>query len=229
MDCTIIIAAYRPPQSLPEFIFKLMQRGFDDILLVDDGSGEKYQKFFSQCRRYGATVLSHKQNLGKGCALKTAFAYFGEHRNKKYIITADCDGQHQIDDIEKMFYTIKTDNDDILLGTRNFDHSTPLRSQIGNKIASRLFHFFYHLELSDTQTGLRGFSSAMLPQLLCISGARYEYEANVLIYAARHRIPIATTEIDNVYINANRSSHYRPLRDSLRITTAMAVDFRQKR
>lgn len=229
MDCTVIIAAYRPPQSLPEFISELMQRGFNDILLVDDGSGGEYRHIFLQCRQYGATVLYHRKNLGKGCALKTAFAYCLKKNAKKYIITADCDGQHQIDDIEKMFYTIKIGCYDILLGARNFDKTTPLRSRIGNKVSSRLFHLLYHIEIADTQTGLRGFSSLMLPQLLHISGARYEYETNVLIYAARHHISVASTEINNIYIDANRNSHYRPFRDSLRITASMAADFRQKR
>lgn len=223
MDCTVIIPAYRPPKSLPAFVSQLIVHGFEDILLVDDGSGAAYRDIFEQCGAYGATILRHEENLGKGNALKTAFSHCLTKKGKKYVITADCDGQHQIDDIEKLFYTITTGKYDMLLGARNFDSSTPLRSRIGNKAASRLFRRIYHLDIADTQTGLRGFSSEILPQLLSVPGSRYEYEANALIYATHHRLSMASVTICGIYIDANRSSHYRPLRDSLRITAAIAA------
>lgn len=229
MKGTVIIPAYRPPNNLPAFLDELIHREYHRIILIDDGSGKTYQDIFDRCRFKGVTVLSHSKNKGKGEALKTAFEYcMKSEKNSDYIITADCDGQHRIDDIEKLFYTIKANDNAIVLGARNFDKEMPLKSRIGNETAARLFNKFYHLDLCDTQTGLRAFPASMLPQLIRIPGKRYEYETNVLIYAVYHHIPIKTAKINSIYIEKNKHSHYRPVMDSLRVTAAIATHVYKK-
>ena len=58
--------------------------------------------------------------------------------------------------------------------------------------------------MSDTQTGLRAFSTRLLDFMLDIEGERYEYEMNV---------PIETIYHDK----GNSCSHFRKVRDSVRI------------
>lgn len=229
MDIILVIPAFRPPNTLPSFIREAINRGFHDIIVVDDGSENQYQTIFSRCQHPTVTILQHKKNKGKGTALKTAFQYCIDHKpSDAVIITADCDGQHRIDDIEKLIYTIKADNNGIYLGARNFNKNVPFKSRLGNMISAKLFYLFYHLELKDTQTGLRAFPAKMLPQMIRIPGSRYEYETNVLIYAAHQRIPIKTMAISGIYFNKNKDSHYRPFWDSLRITSSIAAHVYKK-
>ena len=229
MDCTVILPAYRPPEQMAEFIRALVSAGFSDILLVDDGSGEDYAALFEQAEKDGVTLLRHEKNRGKGEALKTAFrACIERGTPPKAVITADCDGQHQIDDILNLFYTIRTASKTVLLGVRGFEGAVPLRSRLGNSAASMLMKKLYHFPFDDTQTGLRAFSGDLLERLAEISGTRYEYETRVLITAAREHIAVKALRAQTVYAPKNGTSRYRPVRDSLRVTAAMVAGLRRK-
>ncbi|MCD8220521.1 MAG: GtrA family protein [Ruminococcus sp.] len=69
----------------------------------------------------------------------------------------------------------------------------------------------------DTQTGLRAFSASLIPQLLEISGERYEYEMRVLLECARRGIPIREVAITTIYIDQNAASHFSTVKDSYRV------------
>lgn len=72
----IIIPSYEPDEKLPGLLKKLRETGFQNIILVDDGSGKEYAHFFKEAEEvYGCVVLHHAVNQGKGRALKTAFNY----------------------------------------------------------------------------------------------------------------------------------------------------------
>ena len=229
MDCTVILPAYLPPEEMTEFIRALVSAGFSDILLVDDGSGPAYAALFDRAEKDGAALLRHEKNRGKGAALKTAFrACMEREQPPKAVITADCDGQHQIDDISKLFYTIRTAPPAILLGVRDFEGDIPFRSRLGNRTASLLMKTLYRFPFEDTQTGLRAFPGALLEWLIKIPGERYEYETNVLIAAAREEIPVEAVTVHTRYNLNCGISHYRPVRDSLRVTAAMMLPFRRK-
>ena len=53
--------------------------------------------------------------------------------------------------------------------------------------------------------------------LLQIRGSRYEYEMNVLLHMAGQRIRFFAVPIQTIYLDDNRSSHFHPVRDSVRI------------
>ena len=72
------------------------------------------------------------------------------------------------------------------------------------------------MAVNDTQTGLRAFTTNLLPFMLEVEGQRYEYEMNVLL-AASKSFPIVEVPIETVYINDNEGSHFRPIRDGLMI------------
>src|SRR5512136_1873821 len=75
--------------------------GFGSIVIVDDGSGPRYENVFQQCLAVpGVRVLRHEKNLGKGAALKTGIQYVLESpAGCTGIVTADADGQHLPEDI----------------------------------------------------------------------------------------------------------------------------------
>lgn len=229
MDCTVIIPAYRPPDALLSLIRDIQKAEFREILLVDDGSGEAWRPLFEEAEALGASLLCHEENRGKGAALKTAFRFCAEEgKRPPAVITADGDGQHQIDDISKLFYTIRTAPPAILLGVRDFEGDIPFRSRLGNRTASLLMKTLYRFPFEDTQTGLRAFPGALLEWLIKIPGERYEYETNVLIAAAREEIPVEAVTVHTRYNLNCGISHYRPVRDSLRVTAAMMLPFRRK-
>ncbi len=216
---TAIIPAYKPDEKLLHTLRGLLDAGFTDILVVDDGGGPDFAPIFEEVEALpGCTLLRHEVNRGKGAALKTAFAYFMENRpDKAGVVTADADGQHLAQDIaavsEKMLET-----GHIVLGVRDFDDpKVPPRSRSGNKITIGVFRLFFGMKISDTQTGLRAFPRSSLPEMAAAKGDRYEFETQMLFLMSRNKIPFDEVKIATVYLEDNRSSHFRVVRDSIRI------------
>lgn len=217
-DVSVILPSYKPDEKLLQTVIALENAGFEDIIVVDDGGGEEYKEKFDVLKeRESCTVLIHPVNMGKGAALKTAFKWYLENRNGIGVITVDGDGQHKPEDVlacvEKMRET-----GNIVLGVRNFDDpEVPDRSRRGNNLTRKVFKKFVRMDVTDTQTGLRAIPADKIEGIASVKGNRYEYETNMLLYMKRAKYDFDEVEIKTVYINENETSHFRPVRDSVRI------------
>ena len=220
MDITVVIPSLDPDEKLLTVVDGLVDAGFTDVVLVDDGSDDVHRTPFTEAaRRPGVTVLHHPVNYGKGRALKTAFAYILEHcPHSQGVITVDGDGQHTTADIVSLAQAMRADGGRVYLGSRDFSRpDVPLRSRFGNKTTSFVFRLMCGLTIRDTQTGLRAFPRQYLPAMLEVEGERFEYETNMLLAFRQMQIPFIELPICTVYINENETSHFRPIRDSVRI------------
>lgn len=216
----IVIPAYNPDHRLPELVAALGAAGCTALLVVNDGSDARCAPVFAAvAARPGVTVLTHAVNLGKGRALKTAFNWLlCERPDAAGVVTADADGQHAPEDILRVADALAAAGpDEVVLGARAFGTDVPLRSRMGNIVTRHVMGLLYGARLSDTQTGLRGIPMRLLPQLLAIAGERYEYEVGMLVHLLTHRHPIRQVEIRTIYLDGNRSSHFNPVLDSMRI------------
>jgi putative flippase GtrA len=193
---------------------------FLSVVLVDDGSDPSCGPLFARLAAFpGVTLLRHAVNLGKGNALKTGLNdVLCRFPNAAGAVTADADGQHTPADIRRIAGLLDAGAADLILGARRFSRGVPLRSLVGNRTILLLFRLLVGRRLSDTQTGLRGISSRIIPQLLRIEHSGYEFELDMLIMSKHHDWSIAETNIETVYVDGNRSSHFRPLRDSIHIS-----------
>ena len=72
-----LIPAYEPDKNFIELLRKVRLAGFEAVV-VDDGSGNAFSKLFRQASVF-SIVLTHIENKGKGCALKTGFSYIDKH------------------------------------------------------------------------------------------------------------------------------------------------------
>lgn len=223
----ILIPALQPGRKLLLYVKELMQYGLTTIVVVDDGSGEKYQPLFQALRQEGATVLRHTANQGKGCALKTGFRYIRNHiTDCTCVVTADSDGQHAAQDVCRMVRTAVSRPDALILGVRDFRSAgVPLKSTYGNRLASSIFGLLYGQRLPDTQTGLRAFGPSLLDRMVSIRGNRFEYEIQMLITCVQAGIPIVTIPIQTIYEAGNAGTHFHALPDSLRILKTISVNF----
>ena len=220
MNATVIIPSLNPDEKIISTVQSLVDVGFDDIILVDDGSKDEFKKRFEEAKYFsGVTVLVHEVNKGKGRAMKTAFEYILNNRpNKPNVITVDGDGQHLAVDVKKCIELLEENPHAFVMGVRNFnDENVPARSRFGNKITRTVFRLLCGIKVSDTQTGLRAIPFEHLPLMLQIDGDRYEYETNQLFAVKQAGIEFKETVINTVYIEENQTSHFRPIRDSIRI------------
>ena len=218
-DVVVVIPTLNPNEKImSEFMDKLV-KSFKNIVVVNDGSRDSYEKYFKGFEKQGIVVLKHHINYGKGRALKTALNYIlNEYKDIKAIITADSDGQHSPEDIEKVAEKTKKNPDAYVLGSRNFKQdNVPFKSRYGNIITRNVFKIFVGLNITDTQTGLRGMSPEVAKKFLATTGERFEYETNTLIECKEKDIPIVEETIKTIYIDNNSESHFNPFKDSARI------------
>lgn len=217
LDLTIIIPSYNPDEKLNKVVEGLREIGFHDIIVVNDGSDEKHQAPFEMAGK--CTVIHHKVNKGKGRALKTAFAFCIENRcNSKGVITVDGDNQHHPDDVYACGRALLENRQSLVLGCRNFkSDDVPPRSKFGNGITKGIFRTLCGLKISDTQTGLRAIAMSKLSDMMEVKGERYEYETNMLLETKNMEMPICEVPIRTIYIDENESSHFNPIKDSIKI------------
>lgn len=226
-----LIPAYEPDEKLIEYINGLINVGFEKIIIINDGSSEKCNSIFEELRNIDkCIVLNHDVNKGKGRALKTGFLYYKENFEKDYngIVTADSDGQHSVKDTKKIAEIVNENKNirSLILGVRDFSKKdVPSRSRFGNNITKIIFKLLYGKKISDTQTGLRGFTNSYIEDCIEISGERYEYETNMLINATINKVEIIENIIDTIYIEENKSSHFNPIKDSFKIYKLLFMNF----
>lgn len=212
----IIIPAYQPDTKLSALVDELQEifckLNFHLVIINDGSTNSKSKEIFHKLSAGNKiTVISHEKNLGKGAALKSGFKFAFEN-NYEFIVTADADGQHLPSDIYKISKKVIREKK-FIIGQREFGSEVPFRSKIGNTFTSYLSKIIFGNFLDDTQSGLRAFPTSNVTDYLKINSNGYQFEFEILILASK-RNDIATMPITTVYLDRNKTSHFRPILDS---------------
>ncbi|MDR2008387.1 MAG: bifunctional glycosyltransferase family 2/GtrA family protein [Alphaproteobacteria bacterium] len=214
----VVIPSYLPDERLLELIDNLTALGVQSIIVVRDGGGNEYDFIYEKIANNEKCILViHEQNQGKGRAIKTGIKTYLEKGFTGGFVLADADGQHLPADILNVINALKENEDALIIGSRSFDKDVPMRSKFGNIVSRYIFSYSLGRQISDTQSGLRGMPHKHLERFLELEGEKYEFETNVLIETRKSDIEIKEVPISTVYIENNRSSHFNPLVDSLKI------------
>lgn len=225
---SVVLPSLDPDEKLNAVIDGLLEYGFSDIILVNDGSKPENLHYFTDAAKNHPEIhlLHHEVNRGKGAALKTAFQWFLENRPDGVgVVTVDGDNQHHPEDTRACCEHMLATNH-CALGCRDFTlPHVPSRSRFGNHTTSLVFKIFCGMTISDTQTGLRCIPRKHLETLAAVEGDRFEYETNMLLAFKTKGIPFDEVKIRTVYIEENKSSHFRVLRDSWRIYKLILAHF----
>ncbi len=151
----IVIAAFNESKSIFNVIKNLKYYGYENIVVVDDCSKDNtYEIALNE----GAHVLRHVINRGQGAALKTGIDY-AILQKAKFIVTFDADGQHRVEDLERMVTPVWENKCDITIGSRFLSkravREMPLSRRIILKIGVIILFFFYGVIMTDAHNGFR--------------------------------------------------------------------------
>ena len=218
----LVIPSLEPDEKLIKLLYTLDgQFPYQDVIIVNDGSAPSYDHFFEEAQAMGCKILRHGVNLGKGRALKTAFnEIILQNGYYSGVVIADSDGQHSVADILKCAKMMEENPNALILGCRDFSSdNVPFKSRYGNILTRNVMKIFCGLNITDTQTGLRGISLDFMKILMNVKGERFEFETNMLLATKEHEIEIVEVPIETIYIDDNSSSHFNPVKDSIRIYT----------
>ena len=162
MKITVGIPAYNEEKNIAKIIVKL-KKTVDQIIVCDDGSTDSTSEI---AESLGATVVKHAKNSGYGMAIRSIFLKSREI-NADILVTLDADGQHKIEDINKIIKPVVDGEADISIGSRFLkeDNNTPGYRKLGVKIITKVTNSSLSEKITDAQSGFRAYSNKVLQSL----------------------------------------------------------------
>ena len=162
MKITVGIPAYNEEKNIAKIIVKL-KKTVDQIIVCDDGSTDSTSAI---AESLGAIVVKHAKNSGYGMAIQSIFLKSKEI-NADILVTLDADGQHKIEDINKIIKPVVDGEADISIGSRFLkeDNNTPGYRKLGVKIITKVTNSSLSEKITDAQSGFRAYNNKVLQSL----------------------------------------------------------------
>lgn len=218
-DVAAVIPAYQCAETIGAVVAALRRR-LEHVVVVDDGSRDATEK---EAQAAGAATIRLAENRGKGAALRRGIDAALE-LGVDALVLLDGDGQHDPADLDLFLRAWDDDIADLVIGSRMAaPHLIPKERYWTNYIGTRILSWMTGMELEDSQSGYR-LAAADLLDSMDLRSSRYAIESEMIIKAAHRDARIDHVPIRTIYEETGRS-HYRPLRDTVRISCA-AVYFK---
>jgi len=218
---TVVMPCYNVAKYCGAVARGLLEHPAVTIIAIDDGSTDRTADVLREAGPSDRLILLRfPHNCGKGVALIEAFRQALEHVPFDVLVTIDGDGQHRPGDLPAIVQAWR-EGADLVIGERPLADMAP-RRRWGNDFMAALVRSIYPDCPADSQSGYRGFDRTLVQSVVGrVSGARYETELRILLLALSEGRRLAAVPIPTLYLDGNRSSHYRPLADSIRIWAAL--------
>ena len=128
-----LIPAHNEAASLPALVGELRSRRSDvDILVVDDGSSDCTTELLQELR---VRWLHWPERRGIGSALRAGLRY-AARQGYDVVVRLDADGQHGVEDMERLLAPLIGGRADVVLGSRfaasnRTRHPGPIQRSLG--------------------------------------------------------------------------------------------------
>jgi glycosyltransferase involved in cell wall biosynthesis len=168
-NLTIVIPAYNEAEHLPTLLSALLpvslEKGWE-IVIVNDGSRDGTGDVLNEAARQFPTLkaLHHKVQKGYGGALKTGL----RAASAPYAITFDADGQHQIEDIERVFQFAVQNEADMVVGKRPENIQEDPWRKIGKRLIRTFANFLLPMPVTDLNSGFKLYRTDLVKKYLRI-------------------------------------------------------------
>ena len=197
------IPAFNEEKNIAAIITKLADIT-DTIIVCNDGSSDLTSDI---AEKMGAFVINHEKNLGYGAAIRSIFLKAKE-LDGDILVTFDADGQHRIEDIEKVTKPIIDQEVDLVIGSRFLDESekeVPRYRKVGIKVITKITNASIKKQLTDSQSGFRAYSKKVLNELNP-SELGMGISTEILIKATNKNFRITEVPIKILYVG-DTSTH----------------------
>lgn len=203
MKIVVGIPAFNEEKNIAVLITRLKKIA-DKIIVCNDGSTDLTSEIAEEL---GATVINHKKNLGYGAAIRSIFLK-SKDLDADILVTFDADGQHRIEDINRVINPIINGESDLVIGSRFLDESAkevPRYRKAGIKLITKITNATIKKQLTDSQSGFRAYSKKVLNELNP-SELGMGISTEILIKASAKNFRISEVPIKIVY-DGDTSTH----------------------
>ena len=172
----VVLAAYNEEKKIPEVIEGLKEEGYNNIIVVDDGSKDNTHNI---AKKQGVIALRHIINRGQGAALQTGMTYALKD-GAEYIIHFDADGQHNPKEIKNLLDPLIKKEVEVTLGSRFLKkQEIPTARKIMLKGSIIVVWFFYGIKLTDAHNGFRALTREATKKII-LTTDRMEHASEII-------------------------------------------------
>lgn len=195
-DTWLVVPLYNEGEVIGDVI-RHAKETFSKIVCVDDGSSDDSAAI---AREAGAVIVSHPINLGQGAALQTGLQYALSDPAASYFVTFDSDGQHRTEDAIRMVERLRTEDLDVVLGSRFLDSEIEagFLKRLVLKAAVVFERLTTGLKVTDTHNGLRALSRTAVEKIT-IRQNRMAHGSEFLQEIARHELRYDEEPVHIIY------------------------------
>ncbi len=224
MLLSIIIPVYNEELTIGNIIDRIkaavQQIGLKyEIIVVDDHS---YDRSLEIAQKHKGRILTLKQHLGKGYALRAGFA----KAKGDIIVTIDSDGSHRPEELREVLTPVLDDKADLVIGSRYLNHKRVATRRL-NAFGVRIFNFLIQLLTgtanTDSQSGYRAMKREVLEKQKLKSG-EYEIESEMLVKTAKEGFRVTEVPISFEQRTYGRSG-VDPLVDGSKILLSIVLAY----
>ena len=204
MRLLIAIPVFNEQKYLGRVLDKVRQF-HPDVLVIDDGSTDETPNILAS--RRDVSVIRHAANLGYGRSLIDAFTY-ARRQVADWVITMDCDEQHEPEMIPEFVRQIESDHWDVISGSRYLhpraaDDLPPEDRRSINAKLTRLLNDLFKLDITDAFCGYKAHRvSAMAKLTLTETG--YAFPMQFWPQVWHHKLRLTELPVRLIYNDPTR-------------------------
>lgn len=192
---TIVIPCYNERENIITIVEKILETPISkkEIIVVDDMSTDGTREILEQkVRPLVSKIVYHKQNGGKGAALRTGFT----HATGDIVIIQDADLEYDPMEYELVVAPIVKGEADVVYGSRFLASKAKgyVTNRMANKFLTRLSNLFTRLKLTDMETCYKAFKREII-QSVDIEEKRFGFEPEITAKISKMDIRIKEVPI----------------------------------
>ena len=205
---TVLVPTYEEAATIGQVIDDFLDHGFDDVLVVDGGSGDGTDEIAED---HGARVV-YQTGSGKGQAIREGV---DEHVDREYVLMLDGDATYRVEDADAMLEPLFEDEAEHVIGDRFADlreGAMTRFNQIGNRVINRGFAYVHGENFGDILSGYRAFTRESFLRMT-LSSDGFGVETEMAVECAKRGIRTTVVPITYLPRPSGSDTNLRPIRD----------------
>ena len=200
----LAIPVYNEEKYLDDFLDEVTSY-VGDVVVIDDGSTDQSKAILA--RRIDICVISHPENRGYGQTIIDAL-HFAVGSYFDWVITMDCDLQHEPAQIPGFLAALAADDADVISGSRYMANSSaddcppPDRRRI-NTVVTDMVNRELNLGITDAFCGFKACRVTAMEKLE-LRQTGYSFPLEFWVQAAYHKLAVKEIPVRLIYNDPSR-------------------------